>query len=217
MAFFDELKTLEATTTEETEAILLLKALIREHKKTLLKNHLDSVYEGLKESIKKKALAGTFDGQEGERRIKGIYRFGAFVPMDLSFVPPYPEGITEKMVKNALKYTDQISIPSRVRIEPSFYLQRQRIIRFGEGVKNAGEAYFEGDSLWFVSELESRMRDDKIKLVSITVPSLKTDRLITLSGSKERVKCSYTVHEDAPNRLNYDDLAYISIRYSIKF
>ena len=214
MAFFDELKELKATTDEEQIELSVLKTLVNRHKKSLLKKHLDNVYEGLKQQIKDAFLAEQFEQKDGKKIIRGRYKFHAFAQMDFDFEQPYPDGISEQDVEKALKHKGVIS--SRVRIEPTFNLTREKPIYFGLRIKYEGEAFLEGDSYDFFDGLRTMAREDKIKILSITVPIIAIKRLITIYDIDEKIKCSYVERAESDRALNFNETSYITIKYSIE-
>ena len=57
MAFFEELKGISEGSANDP-SIELLKVLIERHKKALLDRHLETVYEGLKDTIRERISAG---------------------------------------------------------------------------------------------------------------------------------------------------------------
>ncbi len=215
MAFFDELKRLEEASKQEEKISALLKTLIEQHKKTLLKRHLQAVYEGLKESIRQKFADGFFRQEDGEE-IRGSYKFKAFVPMNYDFEPPFPEGVTSKMVKEAVSELDKVRTISRIRVEPSFKLTKKKQIRFGLKTKYEGDIFFEGEAYSFFEELDNMMKADGIKLISVTAPIVSISRLATLDY-KQKVKSSYVESLDKDYSLTYEELSSITIRYSLEF
>ena len=217
MAFFEELKTLEGVGTQ-TPLVELLKKLVQAHKKTLLERHLDNIYNELKDMIRQRVIDGEYDQKDDKKRVKGVFRFKSFVPMDLDFQPPYPDGATPEMVKEAIAHANGKSITSRVRLEPTFRLQKSKSVSlFGTRTKYEGEISLEGDTYEFFKALCERMNEDGIKLKSFTIPVFSVGKLVNLSTYDHRIKCSYVEYEDRDDTLNYDDLSYIMIKYSVLF
>ena len=216
MAFFEELKGISEGSANDP-SIELLKVLIERHKKALLDRHLETVYEGLKDTIRERISAGDFEQRDDKKRVKGAYRFKAFVPMSLDFEEPYPDGVTPKMVKEAVAKAQKISITSRVRLEPNFRLEKTKHLRFGAKVKYEGEISLAGDTYTFFKHLSEKMTEDGIKLKGITIPILGISRLVSLSAYDQIVKCSYTDSEEREYSLNYDESSFITIKYSITF
>lgn len=214
MTFFDEIKSLEATSKAQEEMSSLLKILIEQHKRTLLNKHLQAVYEEMKESIRQRITEGTLRRDEDGERLLGSYKFKAYVPMNYDFEPPYPEGVTSRMVKDATRELKGVGTISRVRIEPTLELKKKKSIGFGIRVKYIGEIYFEGDAYDFFESLEKMMNDDGMELLSITAPVVNAGRLVTLSH-RERLKCSYTERAESRHSLTYEELSYITVRFSI--
>ena len=215
MAFFEELKSLEGLGAQNPSGDFL-KKLVQAHKKTLLERHLDAVYNELKDTIRQRAVDGEYDQKDGKKRIKGVFRFKAFVPMDLNFQPPYPDGITQDMVDKAIEEASNASITSRVRLEPSFRLKKTKSLAFGSKIKYEGVISLEGDTYSFFKSLCERMAEDGIKLKSFTIPVPSVGKLVTLSAYDNVDKCSY-IEYDREDTLNYEDLSYVTLKYSIVF
>lgn len=217
MAFLDELKTIEATSKQRAEALSILQLLLKDHERKLLARHLEKVYQRLTDEIREFVNGGDFDGEQGKRELTGAYKMPAFIYTDFNFEPPFPNDINEEKVAFALQYKDELRASSRIKIEPIFVLKNEKRCIFGKTVKHEGIVEFQGNSLWFLEELEKKMNADGIQLRSITAPVAKINRIITLSSYKASVECSYTTSAEQGLVLGYEDSSFVTIRYKLIF
>lgn len=217
MAFLDELKTIEATSKQRAEALSILKLLLKNHEKALLERHLKKVYQKLTEEIREFVNGGKFEGKQGERELTGTFKIPAFIYIDFNLEPPFPSDISEEQIALALQYKDELRVSSRIKIEPSFILKKEKRRIFSKTVKREGVVEFQGNSLWFLEELEKLMNADGIQLRSVTAPVAKINRIISLPSYKSSLECSYTTSTENDFVLGYEDSSFITIRYKLVF
>ncbi len=217
MAFLDELKTIEATTKSKEEALTLLSLLLKDNERKLLYKHLQTVYQGVKDEIRRFVTSGEYEGEVGKRELTATYRFESFVYTSFDFEAPYPEGITEEQLKQALAFKDELRVSSKIRIEPSFVLKKEKRSFFKKRTKREGVVRFEENSLWFFEELNRMLLSDGIVLKSITTPIFKINRIVTLPAYDAELECSYTVSDEHDYVLGYEEASFITIKYRLVF